>query len=122
KMIAAMTDEVALIVLPGALYRSGQILDMKRLTEAANERGIPIGFDLCHSIGAVPHELHDWGVDFAFWCTYKHLNGGLGSTGELFVHEKHFGTKPGLAGCFSSDKNTQIIMENEFTTPAQATG
>src|SRR5699024_6312192 len=60
KIIAAMTDEVALIVLPGALYRSGQILDMKRLTKAANERGIPIGFDLCHSIGAVPHELHDW--------------------------------------------------------------
>lgn len=120
KMIAAMTDEVALIVLPGALYRSGQILDMKRLTKAANERGIPIGFDLCHSIGAVPHELHDWGVDFAFWCTYKHLNGGPGSTGGLFVHEKHFGTKPGLAGWFSSDKSKQFDMEHELTPAPDA--
>ena len=96
-IIEAMTEDIALIVLPGVLYRSGQVLDMERLTAAAQERGIPIGFDLCHSIGAVEHSLHDWGVDFAFWCTYKHLNGGPGSVGGLFVHEKHFGTAPGLA-------------------------
>lgn len=120
-MIDAMTDEVALIVLPAALYRSGQILDMKRLTESAHERGIPIGFDLCHSIGAIPHELHDWGVDFAFWCTYKHLNGGPGSIGGLYVHENHFGLKPGLAGWFSSDKEKQFDMEHELT-PARGAG
>ncbi|MBR3217735.1 MAG: aminotransferase class V-fold PLP-dependent enzyme, partial [Exiguobacterium sp.] len=74
-LIAAMTDEIALIVLPTVLYRSGQILDMPRLTKAAHERGILIGFDACHSVGAIPHDFHDWGVDFAYWCNYKHLNG-----------------------------------------------
>lgn len=64
-IIKAMTEEIALIVLPSVLYRSGQILDMKKLTKAAHERGIKIGFDLCHSIGAIPHNLHEWGVDFA---------------------------------------------------------
>src|SRR5690625_2030243 len=90
-IIQAMTDDIALIVLPSVLYRSGQILDMEKLTSAAHERGIKIGFDLCHSVGAFPHQLHDWNVDFAFWCTYKYLNGGPGSVGGLFLHEKHFG-------------------------------
>lgn len=109
-IIAAMTEEVALIVLPAVLYRSGQVLDMEKLTKAANERNIPIGFDLCHSVGSVEHELHDWGVDFAFWCTYKHLNGGPGSVGGLFIHEKHFGKAPGLAGWFGSKKASQFDM------------
>ncbi|WP_262175639.1 kynureninase [Saccharococcus sp. Marseille-Q5394] len=111
-IIDAMTDDVALIVLPAVLYRSGQILDMEKLTKAANERNIPIGFDLCHSIGAVEHSLHDWGTDFAFWCTYKHLNGGPGSVGGLFVHEKHFGMAPGLTGWFGSKKESQFDMEH----------
>src|SRR5690625_1111493 len=87
-IIEAMTDDIALIVLPSVLYRSGQILDMKRLTKAAHERHIKIGFDLCHSIGSIPHDLHDWGVDFAFWCTYKHLNGGPGSVGALYLQDR----------------------------------
>lgn len=120
-IIDAMTDEVALIVLPGVLYRSGQILDMKRLTKAAHERNIKIGFDLCHSIGAIPHDLHEWDVDFAFWCTYKHLNGGPGSVAALFLHEKHFGVSPGLAGWFSSDKDKQFDMEHHLT-PADSAG
>jgi len=120
-IIDAMTDEIALIVLPSVLYRSGQILDMKKLTKAAHKRGIKIGFDLCHSIGAIPHDLHEWGVDFAFWCTYKHLNGGPGSVGALFVHERHFGTSPGLAGWFSSDKDKQFDMEHTLT-PANDAG
>lgn len=110
-IISAMSGEVALIVLPAVLYRSGQILDLKRLTHEAHVRGIPIGFDLCHSIGAIPHELHEWGADFAFWCTYKYLNGGPGSTGGLFIHEKHFGKTPGLGGWFGSDKNKQFDMD-----------
>lgn len=113
-IIAAMTDEIALIVLPAVLYRSGQVLDMARLTAAANDKGIPIGFDLCHSVGAVEHSLHDWGADFAFWCTYKHLNGGPGSVGGLFVHEKNFGTAPGLAGWFGSKKKTQFDMDHRM--------
>lgn len=111
-IIEAMTEDIALIVLPAVLYRSGQILDMEKLAKAANEKGIPIGFDLCHSIGAVEHALHDWGADFAFWCTYKHLNGGPGSVAGLFVHDKHFGTTPGLAGWFGSKKEAQFDMDH----------
>ncbi|MEK4405502.1 kynureninase [Sporosarcina sp. FSL K6-6792] len=111
-IIEAMTEDIALIVLPAVLYRSGQILDMEKLSKAANEKGIPIGFDLCHSIGAVEHALHDWGADFAFWCTYKHLNGGPGSVAGLFVHDKHFGTTPGLAGWFGSKKESQFDMDH----------
>ena len=119
-IIAAMTDEIALIVLPAVLYRSGQVLDMKRLTAAANKRGIPIGFDLCHSVGSLEHALHDWGTDFAFWCTYKHLNGGPGSVGGLFVHESNFGTEPGLAGWFGSKKESQFDMDHKMDPAADA--
>lgn len=119
-LIAAMTDEIALIVLPTVLYRSGQILDMPRLTKAAHERGILIGFDACHSVGAIPHDFHDWGVDFAYWCNYKHLNGGPGTVGGLFVHERHFGTAPGLAGWFGSRKDKQFDMDHTMTPAAHA--
>src|SRR5699024_3110582 len=65
-IVKAMTDDIALIILPSVLYRSGQLLDIEKLTKEAHQRGIKIGFDLCHSIGAIPHNLHDWDVDFAF--------------------------------------------------------
>lgn len=119
-IVEAMTDDLALIILPGVLYRSGQILPMKEITKEAKKRNILIGFDLCHSVGAIPHQLSDWGVDFAFWCTYKHLNGGPGSVGALYVNEKHFGKKPGLAGWFSSDKNKQFDMEHTLTVAKDA--
>ena len=119
-IINAMTDEVALIVLPSVLYRSGQVLDIQLLTEAAHERKIMIGFDLCHSIGSVPHELDKWDVDFAFWCNYKHLNGGPGATGGLFVNRKHFGRKPGLAGWFGSDKTKQFDMSTQMVPAGDA--
>ncbi|MBM7648266.1 kynureninase [Bacillus ectoiniformans] len=114
EIIAAMKEDVALIILPSVLYRSGQILDMKRLTKEAHERGILIGFDLCHSIGSVPHELSEWGTDFAFWCNYKHLNGGPGSSAALYVNKRHFGTSPGLAGWFGSKKEKQFDMDHEL--------
>ncbi len=120
-IIEAMTEEIALIVLPGVLYRSGQILDMKRLTVEAHKRGIVIGFDLCHSIGSIPHQLSAWDVDFAFWCNYKHLNGGPGGVGGLFVNNRHFGQHPGLAGWFSSSKDTQFDMDHTLT-PAKNAG
>ncbi|WP_214709222.1 MULTISPECIES: kynureninase [unclassified Exiguobacterium] len=120
-IIAAMTDDIALIVLPTVLYRSGQILDMARLAKAAHERDILIGLDACHSVGAIPHAFHDWGVDFAYWCNYKHLNGGPGSVGGLFVHERHFGTTPGLAGWFGSRKDKQFDMDHTMT-PADDAG
>ncbi|WP_301110144.1 kynureninase [Sporosarcina sp.] len=120
RIIDAMTEEVALIVLPAVLYRSGQILDMQMLAKVANEKGIAIGFDLCHSIGSIPHELHDWGADFAFWCTYKHLNGGPGSVGGLFINERHFGKEAGLAGWFGSDKSKQFDMDHTMTAATDA--
>ncbi|WP_412966506.1 kynureninase [Fredinandcohnia sp. 179-A 10B2 NHS] len=120
-IIHAMTDEVAMVVLPTVLYRSGQILDMKRLTEEAHKRGILIGFDGCHSVGAIPHSFSEWDVDFAYWCNYKHLNGGPGSVGGLFVNKKHFGNLPGLAGWFGSNKEKQFDMEHTFT-PADSAG
>ncbi|MBN8207929.1 kynureninase [Bacillus sp. NTK071] len=113
-IINAMDDDVALILLPSVLYRSGQLLDIKALTEAAHQKNIIIGFDLAHSIGVVPHELHEWGIDFAVWCTYKYLNSGPGGVGGLFVHEKHLGMRPGLAGWFSSKKEVQFDMSHDL--------
>ncbi|MGR3762673.1 kynureninase [Rossellomorea sp. NS-SX7] len=120
-IIDAMKDDIALILLPSVLYRSGQLLDMKRLTEEAHKRGIVIGFDLAHSIGALPHNLHEDGVDFAVWCNYKYLNSGPGGVGGLFVHERHFGKKPGLSGWFGSRKDKQFDMEHVLT-PAEYAG
>ncbi|USK36560.1 kynureninase (plasmid) [Bacillus sp. F19] len=120
-IIEAMTDDIALVILPTVLYRSGQILNMKRLTAEAQKRGILIGFDGCHSIGAIPHSFSEWGVDFAYWCNYKHLNGGPGCVGGLYVNRKHFGTKPGLAGWFGSRKDKQFDMEHTLT-PAESAG
>lgn len=118
KIIEMMTDDVALILLPSVLYRSGQILNMEKLAFEAKRRNIMIGFDLAHSIGALQHQLHDWGVDFAMWCNYKYLNSGPGGVGGLFVHEKHLGTTPGLRGWFSSDKEKQFDLDHDFV-PAQ---
>ncbi|MGE7120232.1 kynureninase [Peribacillus sp. NPDC046944] len=114
-IIAAMSEEVALVVLPTVLYRSGQILDMKRLTKEAHTRGIIIGFDGCHSVGAVPHQFDEWEVDFAFWCNYKHLNGGPGSVAGLYVNRKHFDKRPGLTGWFGSKKDEQFDMKHSFS-------
>src|SRR5699024_2220495 len=111
---------VASFFQPSVLYRSGQILDMKRLTQAAHERGILIAFDLCHSIGAMPHQLTEWGVDFAVWCTYKYLNGGPGSVAGVYVNKRHLKAKPGLAGWFSSDKQKQFDMEHTLTAATDA--
>ncbi|MEH7386815.1 kynureninase [Bacillus sp. JJ1521] len=120
-IIEAMTDEVTLVVLPSILYRSGQILDMKRLTSEAHKRGILIGFDGCHSVGAIPHSFSEWEVDFVFWCNYKHLNGGPGAVAGLYVNRKHFGVLPGLAGWFGSNKEKQFDMEHSFS-PADSAG
>lgn len=119
-IMAAMTEDVAVVILSSVLYRSGQLLDMERVTAAAGERGIPIGWDLCHSIGALPHQLTEWGVDFAFWCNYKYLNSGPGSVAGLFVHRQHHGRLPGLAGWFGSDKRVQFDMGHHFTPASHA--
>lgn len=120
-IIAQLTDEVAVAVLPSVLYRSGQLLNLSLLTYAAHERGVIIGFDLSHSAGAVPHKLHAWDVDFAFWCNYKYLNGGPGAVASLFVHQKHFDRLPGLAGWWGYRKDRQFDLCLEFE-PAVGAG
>ncbi|UCD45058.1 MAG: kynureninase [Candidatus Bathyarchaeota archaeon] len=113
-IVEAMTDEVALVLIPSVYYRSGQLLDMARLTERAHERGITIGFDCSHSVGVVPHRFDDWGVDFAFWCNYKYMNGGPGATGSIYVNRRYFGKMPGLAGWFGNNRATMFDMDTEF--------
>ncbi|MCA1020823.1 kynureninase [Halobacillus litoralis] len=119
-IIAHMKEDVALLLLPSVLYRSGQLLDMKTLTKEAHKHGILVLFDLAHSIGAVPHQLDEWEVDFAVWCTYKYLNSGPGGTGGLYVNRRHLGTHPGLAGWFSSDKEKQFDMNHELIPSSNA--
>lgn len=113
-IIDAMTDDVCMCILPSALYRSAQLIDMKRITDAAHERGITVGFDLCHSIGAVPHDFREIEPDFAVWCTYKYLNGGPGCIAGLYINKKHFGLEPGLAGWHGNRKDTQFDLKHEF--------
>jgi kynureninase len=119
-IIAALTDEVALAILPAVLYRSGQLLDMERLAAAARERGILLGFDCAHSAGAVPHQFDAWSVDFAFWCSYKYLNAGPGATGGLYVNRKHWQNGPGLAGWWGSHKERQFDMRHQFESAESA--
>ncbi len=119
-LIAAMTDDVALVLLPSVLYRSGQLFDMARLTAAAHERGIVIGFDCAHSAGVVPHELSRWGVDFAVWCSYKYLNAGPGAVGALYVNRRHAGLRPALSGWWGFDKARQFDMVHAWEGAAGA--
>ncbi|MFD1735588.1 kynureninase [Bacillus salitolerans] len=111
-IINNMTSDVSLVILSSVLYRSGQLLDIKRLVNAAHERDIIIGFDLAHSIGVIPHNFQESKPDFAFWCNYKYVNSGPGSVGGLYVNNKHFGKAPGLAGWFSSNKSKQFDMKH----------
>lgn len=122
KIIEAMTDDVALILLPSALYRSAQILDMKRITDAAREKGIYIGWDLCHSIGAYPHDFEDLQPDFAVWCTYKYLASGPGSNAGLYINERHFDKLAGLNGWFGNKDETQFQLKHEFDQAIGAKG
>nr|MBA3451244.1 kynureninase [Chloroflexia bacterium] len=119
-IIAALDDSVALALLPAVLYRSGQLLDIARLAAEARARGIPMGFDCAHSIGAVPHRFDEWGVDWAFWCSYKYLNAGPGATGGLYVNRRHWGTAPGLAGWWGYDKSRQFDMVHAWQGASSA--
>jgi kynureninase len=119
-VIEALTDTVALALLPSVYYRSSQLLDMENLTMEAHNHGIIIGFDCSHSVGVVPHHFNEWGVDFAFWCNYKYKNGGPGGTASLYVNRRHFGVRPGLAGWWGHDRETQFDMNIQFTPAPNA--
>ena len=122
KITDLMTENIALILLPSALYRSGQLLDIAYLTEEAHKREIPIGFDCSHSVGAVPHYFDEWGVDFAVWCSYKYLNSGPGGTAFLYINKKHFNRDPGLTGWFGYVKEKQFEMLLDFEHAKSAGG
>jgi kynureninase len=106
---------LALVLLPGIQYLTGQLLDLRSLVEATHRVGAVAGFDLAHAAGNVPLSLHDWGVDFAVWCSYKYLNGGPGATAGAFVHERHFDTAmPRLAGWWGNELGTRFDFAEEF--------
>jgi kynureninase len=119
-VLDALDDDTALVFLPSVLYRSGQLLDIEQITEAAHENDILAGFDLAHSVGVVPHDLSEIGVDFAVWCSYKYLNAGPGAIAGLYVNEEHFGAKPALAGWWGHEKETQFEMNKTYTPAADA--
>ncbi|MFB6148393.1 MAG: kynureninase [Halobacteriales archaeon] len=114
-------DDIGLVFLPSVFYRSGQLLDIGRLTDAAHDNGALIGFDLAHTVGVVPHDLSANDVDFAVWCHYKYLNAGPGAIAGLYVNERHFGTEPALPGWWGHKKDTQFEMNMTYT-PAETAG
>lgn len=113
-ILDALSVDVSLALLPTVLYRSGQLLAVRRITRVARERGVVIGWDAAHSAGCLPHAFHDDGVDFAVWCHYKYVNAGPGAPGGLFVHERHADLTPGLPGWWGHDKRTQFEMRPHF--------
>lgn len=113
-LIDKHADELALILLPGIQYYSGQLLDIPTITKHAHSRGITIGWDLAHAAGNVELKLHEWDVDFACWCTYKYMNSGAGSIAGAFIHEKHGDNVRGkaLKGWYGHDKSSRFLMDN----------
>lgn len=107
-------QNVDIVWIPSVYYRSGQFLDIERLTAAAHEHDAVIGFDLAHSVGVIPHDLASIGVDFAAWCHYKYVNAGPGAVAGLYVHERHHDLEPALAGWWGNDPDTRFDLEQTY--------
>lgn len=114
--IRAIGDDLALVMLGGVNYYTGQAFDMKSITEAGHEVGALVGFDLAHAAGNLNLNLHDWQVDFGVWCNYKYMNGGPGAIAGAFVHERHLGDAdiPRFNGWWGHDKVTRFKMRDDF--------
>ena len=115
-LIAGHGSELALVMLPGVQYYTGQVLPLADITAAAHDVGARVGFDLAHAVGNVPLALHDWNVDFAAWCSYKYLNGGPGGVGGAFVHERHVGDRslPKFLGWWGQRPDIRFEMGTVF--------
>src|SRR6266699_740519 len=125
-LIGKHADELAVVLIGGVNFFTGQLFDIPKITAAAQKHGIKVGVDLAHAIGNVPLSLHDWNVDFAVWCSYKYLNAGPGAVAGAFVHERHATNTelPRLAGWFGNDPNTRfrLHLEPEFIPVPSADG
>ncbi|MEQ9616984.1 MAG: kynureninase [Phycisphaerales bacterium] len=118
-LIEEQGDSIALVLLAGVNYYSGQFYDVKRIVDATHAAGAVAGVDLAHAAGNVPVKLHDWGADFAVWCTYKYLNSGAGAIAGAFVHERHlqradFAGMPRCEGWWGNDPGERFKMTPEF--------
>src|SRR6266704_4611406 len=125
-LIEKNRDQLAVVMIAGVNFFTGQLFDIPTITKSAQKHGITVGVDLAHAIGNVPLSLHDWNIDFAVWCSYKYLNAGPGAVAGAFVHERHATNTnlPRLAGWFGNDPNTRFRMqlEPEFIPVASADG
>jgi len=123
RTLAEHGERIALVMLPGVQYRTGQVFDLKAIAALAHKHGCMVGFDLAHAVGNLPLQLHDSGADFAIWCSYKYLNAGPGAIGGAFVHERHAtATLPRFAGWWGHDKSTRFKMGPEFVPTPGADG
>jgi kynureninase len=115
-------DSVALVLLGGVNYLTGELLDIPAITAAGQAAGAVVGWDLAHAAGNVPVQLHDWGVDFAAWCSYKYLNAGPGAVAGAFIHERHLGAAavPRFEGWWSTEESTRFEMAPVARPPATA--
>ena len=109
-------QELALVLIGGVNYYNGQVFDMETITKAAKAQGAFVGWDLAHAVGNVGLNLHDWGVDFAAWCSYKYMNSGPGNASGIFVHEKYLNNNeiPRFEGWWGTKKETRFLMKPEF--------
>ena len=116
-------DELSLVLWGGVNYYTGQLFNIKEITEAAHAAGALAGFDLAHAAGNVELKLHDWNVDFAAWCSYKYLNAGPGAIGGAYIHERyHNSNTPRLAGWWGYEKETRFKMQQGFKPVLSAEG
>lgn len=124
KKIEEVGDELALILIGGLQYYTGQLFDMQSITEAGHKVGAKVGFDLAHGIGNAPLELHNWNVDFATWCSYKYLNSGPGNVSGIFVHERYAYENDlnRFAGWWGHDEHERFLMEKGFKPMPGADG